>query len=204
NVHPGYPDAFNTDYVLRSETISPNHKYAVIVPDNDFSDNPGRDFVVALDPPQIVALLETRWPEFENKNHGGMEVEWSQDNSVALVTIESKWGPDNFVLVEFKDGHVSRMTPLGVKIRQLLDPDYKKSKAGPYNDYYHFIFEETGESGNPFCKLNGSTRVNVDGEATTDPQGLDKRRWNARVRAVWDIASGKFVEQKVTRLSSRD
>jgi hypothetical protein len=203
NVRPGYPDAFHTDYVVRTDTISPNHKYAVIVPDNDFSDNPGRDFVVALDPPLILALLETPWPEFENKNHGGMEVEWSEDNSVALLTIESKWGPGDFVLVEFKDGRVSRTTPLGAKIRQSLEPDYRKAKAGPYNDYYHFIFEE-GEGGTGFCKLNGSARVEIDGEATTDPKGLSKRPWRGRLQAVWDIAAGKFVQQKVTRLSGRD
>jgi hypothetical protein len=203
SVRPGYLDAFHTDYVLRSDSISPNHKYGVIVPSNDFSDNPGRDFVVALDPPQILALLETDWPEFENKNHGGMSVQWSDDNSVALVTIDSKWGPGDFILVEFRDGRVSRTTPLGAKIRQLLEPDYRKSKAGPYNDYYKFIFE-TGENEEPLCKLKGSGRVVVDAEATTDPKGLAKRPWSGRVQAVWDIAAAKFLEQKVTRLSGKD
>jgi hypothetical protein len=44
------------------------------------------------------SLLETDWPEFEGMSHGGYSVEWSGDSSVALVTLDGKWGPRDFIL----------------------------------------------------------------------------------------------------------
>ncbi len=98
-VHPGYPDAFSTDYFLPKDTVSPNGKYGLIFPDRELSVNPGRDFIVALDPPQILTLLETDEPEFEGMSHGGYSLEWSGDSSVALVTLDGKWGPRDFLSV---------------------------------------------------------------------------------------------------------
>jgi len=197
-VHPGYPDAFSTDYILPKDTVSPNGKYGVIFPDRELSDNPGRDFVVALEPPQILTLLETDWPEFQGKSHGGYSVEWSDDTLVALVTLDSKWGPQDFILLEFQNGKVSRTTNLGAKIRQLLEPDYQKAKAEPYNDYYHFIFENQDPEVR-FCQLEKSVLVRIDAFATSDPKS--SRGWRARLRAVWDIRNAKVTQQQVTRPS---
>jgi hypothetical protein len=200
-VHPGYPDAFSTDYVLPKDTVSPNGKYGLIFPDRELSDNPGRDFVVALDPPQILTLLETDQPDFEGRNHGGYSVEWSDDSSVALVTLDGKWGPHDFVLLELQNGKVTRTTKLGAKIRQLLEPDYRKAKAEPYNDYYHFVFESQ-DPGIPFCTLEKSALVQIDTVATSDPKST--HGWRARLRAVWDIRTAKVIQQQVTRLSGRE
>jgi len=200
SVHPGYPDAFHTDYILRAETISPNHKYGLIIPDRLFEDDPGHDFVVALDPPQILALLDTDWMDFEGKSHGGSSVEWSSDSSVALVTLDAKWGPGDFILIEFQNGRVKRTIPLGAKIRKLLEVDYAKVRGRDDNGRDNFVFE-TQESEAAFCKLEGSKLVRIDAYATSDPKGFEERIWRARLRATWDIAASKFVQQKVTRLA---
>jgi hypothetical protein len=200
DVQPGYPDAFSTDYVLPKDTVSPDGKYGLIFPDREFNDNPGRDFVVAFDPPQILTLLQTDQPEFEGRNHGGYAVEWSDDSSVALVTLDGKWGPSDFILLELQNGKVTRTTNLGTKIRQLLEPDYKKAKAEPYNDYYHFIFEDQ-DPVVPFCTLEKSALVRIDAFATSDPKS--NQTWRARLRAVWDIRTARVTQQQVTRLSGR-
>jgi len=199
-VHPGYPDAFSTDYILPKDTVSPDGKYGLIFPDRELSDNPGRDFIVALDPPRILTLLETDEPEFEGMSHGGYSLEWSGDSSVALVTLAGKWGPRDFLLIELQNGKVTGTTQLGAKIRQLLEPDYQNAKAAPYNDYYHFIFENQ-ESETPFCTLEKSALVRIDAFATSDPKSSGE--WRARVRAVWDIRNAKVTRQQVTRLSGR-
>ena len=49
----------------------------------------------------------------------------------------------------------------------LLLPDYRKSKAEPYNDIFDFIFDN--EEG-PVFELDGNNRVIIDGEAMTDPR----------------------------------
>jgi hypothetical protein len=75
-------------------------------------------------------------------------------------------------------------------------PDYRKSKAEPYNDNFDFIFD--GEEG-PVFKLDGANRVIINGGATTDPKGISKHRWSAQLKAVWNIAQAKFTEQRITR-----
>jgi hypothetical protein len=199
NLRPGYPDTFSLDYILEKETLSPNGRFGFIYPDTvlyDMDESLARNFIVALDPPQILALLDVESPEHENKSHGGHSIEWSSDSSVALVTLESKWGPGDFILVELQNGRVKRLTQLGAKIRQLFKPDYQK--AG-HRDANSITFEYQ-ESEAEFCKLEGSTIVRIDAYATSDPKGFENDIWRARLRATWDIASGKFTQQKLTRL----
>jgi hypothetical protein len=74
-------------------------------------------------------------------------------------------------------------------------PDYRKSKAEPYNDNFDFIFDD--EDG-PVFKLDGANRVIINGNATTDPKGISKHRWSAQLKAVWNIAQAKFTEQQIT------
>jgi hypothetical protein len=201
NLRPGYPDTFSLDYILEKDTLSPNGKFGFIYPDAviyETDESLARNFIVALDPPQILALLDVKSPEHENKSHGGHSIEWSSDSSVALLTLESKWGPGDFILVELQNGRVKRLTQLGAKIRQLFKPDYERTGHHNLDD----ITLEYQESEAEFCKLEGSTLVRIDAYATSDPKGFDSDIWRARLRATWDIGKGKFTQQKVTRSSS--
>ena len=203
DVRPGYPDLFHFHFVLPKDTISPNGKYGVIFPDRtlgDLENESLHNFVVSLDPSQILTELDTSAPEFEGKSHGGYEVEWSADSSVALITLEAKWGPGEFFLVEFQDGKVNRTTNLDKKIRQLIEPMYRKAHAESFNDSYDFIYEYQ-ESETKFCKLENSTRVKINAYVTNDPKGDNPR--HARLRAVWDIPGAKFIQQRLTPLSNR-
>ena len=82
-------------------------------------------------------------------------------------------GPDDLVLLEFRDGKLARTTNVLTKAHDLLLPDYRKSKAEPYNDNFDFIFDD--EEG-PVFKLDGAHRVVIDGDAVTDPKGISKHR----------------------------
>jgi len=70
----------------------------------------------------------------------------------------------------------------------------------PYNDIFDFIFD--GEDG-PVFKLDGTNRVVIDGDAMTDPKGISDHRWSAHLKAVWDVARGKFTSQKITRTTAK-
>jgi hypothetical protein len=202
DIRPGYPDLFHFHFVLPKDTISPNGKYGVIFPDRtlgEMENDSLHNFVVSLDPSQILTELDTDSPEFEGKSNGGYEVEWSKDSSVALITLEAKWGPGEFFVVELQDGKVSRMTNLDKKIRQVVEPVYRKAKPGSFNDSYDFIYEYQ-DPDKKFCQLENATRVRIDAYVTNDPKG--DHSWRARLRAVWDIRNAEFTEQRVTRLSN--
>jgi len=200
----GLPDAYAKNYLIAANTISPDKKFAVIYPtleSEEAAENANhperiKDCVVALQPFTVLGELQTKYPYFKNQNHGRISAEWSDDSSVALVTLHGKWGPHDVFLLEFRDGKLARTTNVLAKAHDLLVPNYRKSKAEPYNDNFAFIFD--GEEG-PVFKLDGANRVLIDGDATTDPKGISKHRWSAQLKAVWNIAQAKFTEQKITR-----
>lgn len=204
DVRPGYPDLFHFHFVLPKDTLSPNGKYGVIFPDRtlgEMENDSLQNYVVSLDPSQILTKLDTAWPEFEGKSHGGYEVEWSRDSSVALITLEAKWGPGEFFLIEVQDGRVIRTTNLDKKIWQVIEPEYRKAHAASSDDSSDFIYEYQ-DSETRFCKLEDEARVKIDAYVTNDPKGGNSRR--TRLQATWDIRNAKFIQQRLTRLSKRE
>lgn len=205
----GLPDPYAKSYLVAGSTVSPNKKFAVIYPTLEAEEaaedanHPERikDHVVALEPFSVLGELQTKFPYFQNENHGDISAEWSNDNSVALVTLEGKWGPHDVFVLEFHDGKLARSTNILAKAHDLLLPDYRKSKAEPYNDIFDFIFD--GEEG-PVFKLDGNNRVIIDGDAVTDPKGISEHGWSAHLKAVWDIAQAKFTSQEITPGAARD
>ena len=205
----GLPEQHAKDYLIADSTVSPDKKFAVIYPTleaEEAAENANRpedirDNLVALQPFTVLGELQTKYQYFQNQNHGGISAEWSDDSSVALITLHGKWGPHEVFLLEFRDGKLAHTTNLLAKAHDLLLPDYRKSKAEPYNDNFDFIFG--GEDG-PGFKLNGANRVIIDGDATTDPKGLSDHRWSAQLKAVWNVAQAKFTEQKITRTTAKE
>jgi hypothetical protein len=204
----GLPEQYAKDYLIAGSTVSPDKKFAVIYPTleaeeaADNADNPQgiKDHIVALQPFTILGELQTKFPYFQNESHGGISADWSDDSSVALITLDGKWGPHDVFLLEFRDGKLARTTNVLAKAHDLLLPAYRKSKAEPYNDIFDFIFDD--EEG-PVFELDGNNRVIIDGEAMTDPKGLSDHKWSAHLKAVWDISQGKFTSQKITRTTAK-
>ncbi|MGB9475999.1 MAG: hypothetical protein WCE87_13115 [Candidatus Udaeobacter sp.] len=197
----GLPEDYAKNYLVAAGTISPDKKVAFIYPTleaDEAAENANhpesvKNYIVALQPFTVLGELPTKYPYFQHESNGGVSAEWSDDSSVALVTLDGKWGPHDVFLLEFHDGKLARTTNLLAKAHDLLLPGYRKSKAEPYNDVFDFIFD--AEDG-PVFKLDGSNRVVINGEATTDPKGLSEHRWSAQLKAVWDIAQAKFTSKK--------
>jgi hypothetical protein len=191
----GLPDQYAKNYLVAASTISPDKQFAVIYPTEDPEEVPhGGNYLVSLQPFAVLGKLDTKWPYFKNESHGGLGADWSGDSSVALVTLDGKWGPHDVFLLELRDGKLARTTNILAKAHDLLLPSYRKSKAEPYNDNFDFIFD--GEEG-PVFKLDGTNRVVIDGDAVTDPKGLSRRSWRAHLKAVWNIPEAKFTSKKV-------
>lgn len=133
---------------------------------------------------------------------------WSKDSSIALVTLESKWGPGDVFLYELRGGRLNRSTNLLGEIYQLLQPDFRKSGAARYSAYQEFIFGPvTQRDGNeiPPFQLEGSSQIRIYVMATTDPKNVPYVRvWEGRFEGVWDISQGKFTSQKIKRLFAGD
>jgi len=205
----GLPEQYAKDYLIAGSTVSPDKKFAVIYPTLEAEEaaenanHPERikDYLVVMQAFTVLGALQTKYPYFQNQSNGGISAEWSDDSSVALITLDGKWGPHDVFLLEFRDGKLARTTNVLAKAHDLLLPDYRKSKAEPYNDIFDFIFD--GEDG-PVFKLDSANRVIIDGDATTDPKGISEHRWSAQLKAVWNIAQAKFTEEKITRSRAKE
>lgn len=204
----GLPKEYASKYLIASTTISPDQKLAVIYP-KDSEDEKAKDYLVSLKPFKILAPLATDDPYFAHRSNGGISAEWSKDSSVALVTLESKWGPGDILLYEIRDGKVARETNMTKKIGDELRPDYEKVKPEPYNDSYNFILDDdmAADSGadpsQPVqqCVLVDAQQVRVKAAATTDPKNIGGvKAWDAKFEGVWDIPQAKFTSANVKRI----
>ena len=193
----GLPDEYAKNYLVARSTMSRDKNFAVIYPTLDFAESKeAKNMLVALNPFQVLATLPTDDPHFQNKSHGGISAQWSEDGSVALIVLESKWGPGDVFLVELAGGKVTRTTNVLQKLTQLLLPKFRAAKKGPYNDNYQFVYEP-GDDYEP-CTLDRNKAVMLTLSATNDPKGVSARPWRLRVKARWDIAQAKFVSQEFT------
>ena len=181
----GLPEKYAKNYLIASSTISPNKKFAVIYPTDDYaqSSDGAKDYVVTLQPFSILGALQAEEPYFQHQSHGGISAEWSDDSSVALITLDGKWGPRDVFLVEFHNGKPGRITNILRKAHDLLAPDYRKA-----------IFVE-----DTTFQLDGTSRVLIDANVHTSPNdlGLSPDTWRGHVEATWDTKQAKFTSKEV-------
>ena len=197
----GLPAKYAKNYLVAKNTMSPDKKFAVIYPTLDFSESKeAKDMLVALEPFSVLTALPTADLYFQNRSNGGISAEWSKDGSVALITLDSKWGPGDVFVVEMEAGKVKRTTNLLKKLTQVLLPNFRAAmpKGEKFNDNYEFVFEPP-DSGGASCVLAGNKAVKIDMSATNDPKSLSEHPWSRRIQAEWDIAAAKFSSQKISK-----
>ncbi len=184
----GLPQKYAKNYLIARSTVSPNKKFAVIYPTDDYyqsADN-AKDYVVTLQPFSILGALQAEEPYFQHQSHGGISAEWSDDSALALITLDGKWGPRDVFLVEFDYGKPSRMTNLLRKARDLLPPNGRKA-----------LFIEDEDTA---FQLDGTRRVVIDASVNTSPNdlGLSADTWRGHVAATWDVKQAKFTSKEVS------
>ncbi|MEP6821597.1 MAG: hypothetical protein ABI946_04530 [Chthoniobacterales bacterium] len=201
----GLPTEY-ADFLVSHETLSPDGKMAVIYPKlevcEDDSDTPAaatrcQNYLVQLQPFQILTKIATDSPHFQSKSHGGLSIAWAQDQSAVLVTVEGKWGPDDIFLYQLSAGKVIQSTNFLRKVHDLLAPSFKKSRPSEYNDNFDFIFENDEEQ-TPLCQFTDPSHIRVKGYATNDPKGIADKPWHADIAATWDVTKEKFTSQKIS------
>lgn len=199
------PAALREHYLLAEKSTSPDGRYAIIFPKQSPEDDPGvQDQVIELATFTPVGAVKTKDPYFRGRNHGGISAEWSADSANVLVTLDSKWGPNEVHLLELRGGRVARSSALLAPAQALLLPDFRRARAERFNPSYAFVWESPDEDGDPaaVAKFAASGTVKVRVLGNTNPKGLSGvRSWRALFTGDWDIEQARYVKHAITRRS---
>jgi hypothetical protein len=97
----------NTDYVTPAFTVSPNHRYGVIIPVFHIDAAEARDDrmnkVVELRTHHVMAVIHAE-PGYDRalNFHETAPPRWSPDSSLLLWKVNGKWNPDALVLLKIE------------------------------------------------------------------------------------------------------
>jgi hypothetical protein len=198
-----FPAEFK-DYQILPDTISPDEKLAFIYPKRSrlYEIEKYNLFLAALNPFRTLSKIPLGHSNLAQNARCYYAASWSKNSATTVFVAGSRWGPEKVWVVQLRDGNVAKQTDLTAAVRQQVLPDFKKSHAARYNDYYNFVFEDETE-GTAGWKLDDEGHVMIDTTCTTDPKELDAHRWAVRFKGTWDIATAKFVEKSFTRIPPR-
>jgi hypothetical protein len=197
-----FPSEFK-DYQILPDTISPDQKFAFIYPKRSRLYELDRYdlFLAALNPFRTLSKIPLGHSNLAQNAKCYYAARWSKDSATAVFVVGSRWGPEKVWVLQLRDGNVAK-TDLAAAVRQQVLPDYKKSHAARYNDYYDFLLDEEKEDTSGW-KLDDHGHVLIDTTCTTDPKELDPHGWTVRFKGTWDIAARKFVEKSFSRIPPR-
>jgi hypothetical protein len=185
-------------YTLRKSTISPNGNYGIVFPAQTNEDD-ARDYVVAVGESRILGEIDFELDDayFPGKNYGGLDVYWTPDSSVVVVISAGKWTPRELVVIELKDGHIARQTPLFAELEKAIAAAAPKESRLP-NPMVEMDLTDVS------WKTGENRLLHLECDVLTNPKGLsDEESWCGNVVANWDLGKHAFTAVKVTQTSFR-
>jgi hypothetical protein len=207
-----FPVAYK-DYQILPNTMSPDRRFAFIYPKRSrlYELSEYGLYLAALNPFRILSKIPTGHSNLAANAHGYYAANWAKDSSATVFIAGRKWGPNKVWVLQLSDGRVAKRSDLTEAVRQELLPDFKKSRAARYNEYYDFIFDsedrQTVVNSETLAErgwdLDNRGQVTIDCTCTTDPKELRSNRWAVRFKGTWDIASAKFLHKEFTRMPPR-
>ena len=196
-------------YQILPASVSPGGRYGWIYPKRSEAQD---DFVylVALKPFRVLVKIPLGNASLRENAHGDYTVNWADDSSAVVMIIDSKWGPDKVLVVPIQDGKAGKVADLTAAVTKLMQPQFKRAKTEPFNEDCDFIFESEwynyAEKVNGPANIHESWQPNTRGQVviacacTTDPKPDAFHSWTMRFDGTWDIAAGRFIRRKLTRL----
>lgn len=119
-------------FVLPEETISPDGKYGVIVPDREtFDPKERQNSLVDVKTQAVIARLDVKSgsPLAHPQSYSGMSVVWSADSAVLVCTSKGKWEPQGMVAAGVVKGRVRWQVDVLAVIRKEMEARARASHA---------------------------------------------------------------------------
>jgi hypothetical protein len=189
DVSTGLPSQYAKNYLIAASTLSLDKKFAVIYPREDEETFPkGKNYVVSLRPFAIVGLVSPELLYFQHESNAEIAATWSNDNSVAVVSRDARWGPSEVILLELGGGKVTRATDFVPKLAKLLRPAYRKSR--PDAPPWELTFVDVTAT------IEGARQITIDAEAHSSVGYTEHPVWVGHLKATWNIGQTRFISEK--------
>lgn len=198
-----WSQAIPQGYLLPEETLSPDHRYGVLVPQADqFPANAVRpkNKLIEVKTGRVLGELvgSTGW---KGMNHQSvLPARWTKDNSSLFWQVDGKWGPISLVLVRIKNGEVLGQTDLYQEVvkailtrtREAKPQEYSQRKnalgyGSAYPDGFTIDIYAEGEEGSP---LTFPLKIHAD--LTSDPKGISEKPLASSLNGMVD-EDGKWT-----------
>lgn len=198
-----WSQAIPQGYLLPEETLSPDHRYGVLVPQaGQFPANAAnpKNKLIEVKTGHVLGELvgSTGW---KGMNHQSiLPARWAKDGSCLFWQVDGKWGPISLVLVRLENDKVLGQTDLYQEVvqailtrtREARPKEYSRTKnalgyGSAYPDGFTIDIYAEGEEGAP---LTFPLKIHAD--LTSDPKGISEKPLASYLDGTVD-KNGKFT-----------
>ncbi len=181
-------------YVVGSESVSPNGRFAILYPvrgDNDAG--LPQNLLVCLAPYAVLTTIGTEGGRWEGAR-GQPLAKWN-GNSVVAIWFAHKWGIQDLAIYEIEKDVIKQIHPVWRSVRLLFDEDFQKRFLKQYPDEKGsgviFVSHNDVTAGKPEFEFKGR-KLLLNLFADNKPNLSSGPHWTASLQAVWDLDKAEF------------
>jgi hypothetical protein len=181
-------------YVVGTESVSPNGRFAVLYPvrgDNDADLPP--NLLVCLAPYAVLTRIGTEGGRWEGAR-GQPLAKWN-GNSVVAIWWAQKWGIEDLAIYEIEKDQIKQIQPVWRQVRLLFDQDFQKRFLKEYPDEkgsgVTFVSQNDVTAGKPEFEFKGR-KLLLNLFADNKPNLSTTPHWTASLHAVWNLDKADF------------
>lgn len=124
---PATAEEWPKDYQVYEESESPDHHYAILIPDHDLDPAPNPVYFADLSAHRVLGKIANA-EYFHLKNHAALAMAWSEDSTWGVLELDGRWSFENVWVVELANGGFT-LKDIGKEIAEVLDPALGKAAA---------------------------------------------------------------------------
>jgi len=181
-------------YVVGTESVSPNGRFAVLYPvrgDNDADLPP--NLLVCLAPYAVLTRIGTEGGRWEGAR-GQPLARW-YGNSLVAIWVAGRWGMEDLAIYEIEADEIKQIQPVWRQVRLLFDQDLQKRFLKEYPDEKGsgviFVSHNDTTAGKPEFEFKGRTLL-LNLFADNKPNLSTGPHWTASLQAVWNLDKAEF------------
>ncbi len=168
------------DYEVHEKTESPDHHYAVLVPDHEPAENGQVDYLADIKNHRVLGKL-TGAEYFRSQNHANLWMVWSDDSKWGVLQLDGRWYFESVWVLEIAGGSFT-VQDLGPRIAQTMSTALGKGA----DDEFRWV--------QLFHAANKDRTLVTSGIARTNARGFANRKtYFAYFHSRYDARAKKWI-----------